>query len=540
MVGASAASCGTRRKACVLSKENRALRRGVCAALGVALASFAAPLRAHAPPLGARVLSPAGGGDEVIVTNRGLVFRDPSTGSARLLCNEALRITTAELPSVALLGDGALLVASSSGLRLSRDQGCTWSDVGQMEYTNTPAMAPDPSDPDRAVIASYDTDAPGLRVTHDAGRSWSPLYANEEGDFVFSLLIAEADADTLYATVASYAPGAPAAHSLLRTRDGGQSWQRLPLPLNERDYSARLAAISPEDPETVVVYTTANSPGLDDSRLLVSQDGGATFRVALERPEIRGAGYGADGTLWVAARDGLYAGFDGGLDTPPDTGLDTGGAELGTFTQTSVASELGCVLERSGSLFVCGHYAGLGSASSGIGVSVDGGNSFERWLDFQAVDAAVECAPDSLTAALCARPWLDWEAEMSGMLPASTPGGYGPGGYGAGGDASGFGPGGGVSPSATQGATPGAMVPAGTAPGGLAPDGAASAGALEPEAGVSAGCTLHSSAPGAGSRGGGRVGGGGGGGGGGALVLAAAAWLCRSARRRRGRCCSRG
>ncbi|MEO8181723.1 MAG: hypothetical protein ABI895_23060 [Deltaproteobacteria bacterium] len=364
---------------------------------------------AHAPPLAARVLSPDEG-HEVIVTNRGLVFREPATGRARLLCNEALRINTSELPNVALLGDSGLLVATSSGLRLSRDQGCSWSDVAHMEATNTSALAADPNDGDSVVIASYDGDVPGLRSTHDAGASWTLLYPTEPDEYVHSLLVAAADSATLYATVASYAPGVAPVHSLLRTRDGGASWQRIELPLTEKDYLARAAAVSPSDPALLVLYTVANSPGLDDSRLLISRDAGDTFSVALERPEIRGAGYGADGKLWVAARDGLYG----------------AGADLRVFAQTSIASELGCVLERAGDLLVCGHYAGLGSASSGIGISADGGSSFERWLDFASVDAAIECPAGSPTSVLCAKPWLDWQAEISGVLPTTPLGAYGP------------------------------------------------------------------------------------------------------------------
>jgi photosystem II stability/assembly factor-like uncharacterized protein len=394
-------------------------RRRWCAAIGVALGLSTLPAEGHAPPLAARVLtpaSPAAGTDEVIVTNRGLVFRNDTTGAARLLCNEALRINTAELPNVALLGDGGLLVANSSGLRLSRDQGCTWSDVGQMETTNTPALAADPNDANRVFVATYDGDNPGLHETRDAGASWSLSYATEAGDYVGSLLIAAEDPTYVYATVATYGMMLPA-HSLLRTRDGGESWERRPLPLNEKDYMARVVAVSPDDPDTLLVYTVANSPGLDSSRLLVSRDGGDTFEIALERPEIRGAGFSADGRLWVAAREGLF-------------GADP---QASTFQQSSLASELGCVGDRAGSLLVCGHYAGVASGEAGVGISRDGGQSFERWFDFRQVEASVECAPESLTTSLCARPWLDWQSERdngtltgAGVSGAAGAGAYGP------------------------------------------------------------------------------------------------------------------
>jgi hypothetical protein len=465
-----------------------------CCAFGVALGLVTLPASAHAPPLGARVLSSDAGGDEVIVTNRGLVFREPTTGVARLLCNEALRINTSELPNVARVGDGGLLVASSSGLRLSHDRGCSWSDVGQMATTSTPALAADPNDPDTVVIASYDSDAPGLRITRDGGASWSPLYATDEADYVHSLLIAAADSARLYATVTSYAPGVPPAHALLRTRDGGDSWQRIELPLTEKDYLARVAAVSPSDPEAIVLYTVANSPGLDAARLLVSRDGGDSFSVALERSEIRGAGYGGDGRLWVAAREGLFG----------------ASADLATFEQTSTASELGCVQERGGALFVCGHYAGIGTARSGIGVSADGGNSFERWLDFESVDAAVECPADSLTAALCAQPWRDWELELAGVLPY-TPGAYGPV------DAPG------ETPGATPGAVPEDVEPAGDGMPEPIPAGDPAAGDA-----LSATCALGPRAWSAAA-----------GGGGGAFGWAAAGWLACAWLRRASRVRSR-
>jgi hypothetical protein len=439
--------------------KRRGLSLSAGVALGAALGFGAATASAHAPPLGARVLSPAvgAGTDEVIVTNRGLVFRDRESGASRLLCNEALRINTAELPNVALLADGGLLVATSSGLRLSRDQGCSWSDVGQMETTNTPALAADPSDPRRVFVANYDSDVPGLRETRDAGASWTLAYTTADEDYIHSILIAAEDPSRVYATLATYGQSGPPTHSLLRSRDGGVTWERSALPLNEKDYLATAAAVSPEDPDTLILYTVANSPGLDSARLLVSHDAGDTFEVALERPEIRGAGYGLGGKLWVAARDGLYGADDA----------------LGVFTLTSNASELGCVGERAGALFVCGHYAGAASAESGIGISADGGQSFEPWLDFAGVDTPVECSAESLTTSLCARPWLDWELEMLGGVP-TRPGGYGP-----------VGPGGATLTPSTTPTSPGVASPDSSSPGagvdmglGAAPSsGAAEAGA---------------------------------------------------------------
>lgn len=386
-------------------RERRALRSGLAAGVSAGFMAFAPVASAHAPPLGARVLAGPSGEDEVIVTNRGLVFHDPSTGESSLLCNEALRITTAEIPHVALLGE-ALLVATSSGLRISRDRGCTWQDVGGMQTTNTPALASAPDDPSTVYVASYAADRAGLLVTRDGGKTWTLAVETDAADYVHSLLVAGEGASHVYATLTVYAAAAPPAHQLLRSLDGGKSWQRRPLPLGDVDYAAQLAAADPRDPEALVLYTIANSPGLDSSRLLVSTDGGDSFTLALERPEIRDANHDAEGQLWVAARDGLYRARSNGA----------------AFERVSDASELGCVgAHAGGGVLVCGHYAGVEVARSGVGVSRDG-QRFESLLDFDHVRAPVVCDPGTPTAALCAQPWRDWQVEMLGGAPGAASG----------------------------------------------------------------------------------------------------------------------
>jgi len=380
---------------------------GLCWA--AAYAALPAPARAHAPPLGARVLVRPGSAEEVIVTNRGLVFRDPESGTSQLLCNEALRISTAELPNVTLLDDGGLLVATSSGLRLSRDRGCSWTDVGGMETTNTPALASAPDDPSTVFVASYAAERSGLLVTRDAGRSWETAVPTDASDYVHSLLVAGQGASHVYATLTTYVASEPPVHSLLRSVDGGVSWERRALPLEDKDYAALAAAADPADPERLILYTVANSPGLDDARLLASPDAGDSFETMLERPEIRGAHHDTQGRLWVAARDGLYR----------------AAREDAAFERTSTASELGCVGSFADEVLVCGHYAGVENGRAGVGLSRDAGQSFEALLNFDQVRAPIECDPSSLTTTLCAQPWRDWEAEMLGTASAAAPGPYG-------------------------------------------------------------------------------------------------------------------
>jgi photosystem II stability/assembly factor-like uncharacterized protein len=363
-----------------------------CAALVLVVTGAAA----HAPPLAARVLSAPDGGADVIVTNRGLVFRDPASGATRLLCNEALHVNSAELPNVAMTSDGALIVASSAGLRLSRDQGCSWAELDGLSASSAPALAQDPRDPDTLVVATYGGAEPGLHVTHDGGATWTLALATDPSDYVRSLLASPADPASVYATVTTFTSGARPTHSLLRTRDSGQSWERLPLPLLETDNAAIAAASAPDDANSVALYTIANSPGLDDGQLLLSGDGGESFQIVFSRPEIRAATFASDGQLWVAARDGLFGAAPNAL----------------AFEQVSAATQLGCVQEWGSALLACGHYAGEATPASGVGVFDPQSERFQRLFDFEGVASRVSCPLDSASEILCQGPWRDWQAEL--------------------------------------------------------------------------------------------------------------------------------
>lgn len=375
----------------------RALLRGARGASLVALLFAVEPAQAHAPPLGARVLGNERG-PQVVVTNRGLIFHEPATGTSRLLCNEALGVSTSELPSVALLEEGALLVGSSGGLKLSRDQGCTWQEVGPAPTGLNSAVARFPSDARSAIVASYDAEPPGLYRTVDAGATWTLAVATEPGDFVQSLLVAPAAEDHIYATVAQFGEMGPPSHWLLHSSDGGASWQRHPLPVTPDEAKAVAAASDPTDPEQLVLYTIANSPGLVDGRILHARNGGSTVEPAMEIPEIRDARYDAEGTLWIAARGGLYATPE--LQSPVEP--------------VSEAYQLGCLAPSGGELLVCGHYAGEATSDFGVGRFNADTADFEPWLNFRSVGGLVECPEGSPTRVACAQPWVDWTSELQG------------------------------------------------------------------------------------------------------------------------------
>jgi photosystem II stability/assembly factor-like uncharacterized protein len=366
--------------------------------------SLLVPVRAgaHAPPLGSRLIRDAADRYSVLVANRGLFFRDHERESWRMLCNEALEINTAEVPGVALLPSGELMVASTAGLRKSADQGCNWSDVDGLGSTSTPAFAQG-STPGTFFVATYDASGARLLVTRDGAQQWSELIALPSNDYVDSLLVAT-DPSWIYAAGTTFNAGSPPSHFVLRSRDGGSSWTRLELSLQPTDYRARLLAIDPRRPQVVVMTTVTLNPKTEPSRVLLSRDEGQRFEQVYGDLEVASATFGDDGGLWIASQSGLIH----------------SDATLSSFERTSSATNLGCAMEDGDRVLVCGHYAGPETRASGVGVSLDEGRSFTTLFDFDTVREPVSCASETRTAAVCAPLWRDWQVEM--FLPVADAG----------------------------------------------------------------------------------------------------------------------
>src|SRR5262245_54301702 len=134
----------------------------------------------------------------VLVSNRGLIFGDKNRANWRLMCAEALGINTAEVPSLAELPDGRLMVGTSRGLATTADDGCSWQAVAPFGTTSVPALAVDPKEPKRIYLSAYSPDAmmltSGVYLTEDGGTNWTKLLAApDEKDYVQSILVAPSD-----------------------------------------------------------------------------------------------------------------------------------------------------------------------------------------------------------------------------------------------------------------------------------------------------------------------------------------------------------
>jgi photosystem II stability/assembly factor-like uncharacterized protein len=117
---------------------------------------------------------------------------------------------------------GAVFASTDQQLLRSDDAGVSWSPVALPGATTIAAV--DPTDPRILYAAGGE----GVYRTEDGAASWqlSLRYADEVGFDVSRLAVSAADHNQLYLGL-SQAPGAAAAVRLLRSSDGGHTWQLL-------------------------------------------------------------------------------------------------------------------------------------------------------------------------------------------------------------------------------------------------------------------------------------------------------------------------
>jgi hypothetical protein len=376
-------------------------RRGLIAAL-VVLTLFAAPeARANGvfPSVSQLVIEPGAPSHLYLRTTFGVVFSLDNGASWSWLCEDALGYTNT-LPPIAVLEGGALLVGVPTGVSHGSVAGCGFEPAHGID-SNVVDLAVAKSGPPMVVALSIDfvTHVAQVWESTDSGASFAPLGSALPYLQATTVDIAPSDPNVIYV---SGMPSAGVPHGvLLRSRDHGASFETLEIPDSIGEGWPYIAAVAPDDPDTLYVRL-AGVPG----RLKVSHDGGETYSEPLTLDyELQGFALSPDGKSLLVSN--------------PTAG--TFRADTSSFAFEQIACfGVSCLKWTGSTVFACGDQTSDGFT---VGASADGGKSYARLLDFECIEPYAGCADGTPVGTICPAlwPWIQMQLAGFGECGAEGP-----------------------------------------------------------------------------------------------------------------------
>jgi len=326
-------------------------------------------------------------------------------------------------PAYAIAGDGTIFATTYTGLRVSRDGGCSFvtataelppGDPGRIANRGIDALA---LGPDGAIWAgTSDTGAPNdIFVSTDGGVTFSSRGMLSPTIFWKSIAIAPSDARRVYVTgyeLAGVAPDAgtlpPAPHAL-RTDDAGVHWTELSLAGVIYGGTPIVLALAVDPRDAGIVYLVsrgANPPSGD--RMYRSADGGATFAEVLATADPVHDVVVLDAqTVRVATQ--TVAGLGGSTYVSTDAGQ--------AFVRATSAPRLACLGKSpDGSLYGCA--ANWEPDYMAVTQSLDRGTTFHKVWRFAQLAGPLACPDGTAERDVCDRSqWQTVQAQLAATGP---------------------------------------------------------------------------------------------------------------------------
>lgn len=375
----------------------------------------------RAPSVGLVAFDPVDRDHFVLRGTWALLTTDDGGASFHWTCAVAVDFDrTTEDPAVALTQSGRLAVGTFDGLRLSDASACDYAD-GPDATRGAFAIdvQTDPSDPRGLYVVRSPGDAPNT-ILHsvDEGASFQALTVPHETVLLERVRIAPSDTSRIYASGAVPTTSTTSRQAFVfRSIDGGATWASTEIALLREgegidERNVHVLAVDPTDADRVFVRVTRRTTDDTPERLLLSEDGGITFRSVLEIPEITGVAISPDGAhVWAGS-------YYGGLERSDDGGR--------TFAMLDADLRVRCLAARSDGasgteLFVC---ADPFLSPYAVARSVDLGATLEPlWSLTDAVND-VRCSACTAVGAVCPLYWPDVVYDLA--LPDGSDGGVAP------------------------------------------------------------------------------------------------------------------
>jgi MYXO-CTERM domain-containing protein len=351
------------------------------------LTTLSAASVAHAngrfPSAGHIEVDPADPSHVVQRTTYGLVLTRDGGAQWKWVCEEGMGFAGIWDPPIGITAGGALLAGLPDGLAISSPDGCGFSRANALEGRLAVDLSVDRKDPARAVV---------LTSTPKSGAFSTQLFETKDGGKTFLLRSDALPADLQGLTV-DLAPSDPAtvyvsgvqsgAGVLLRSKDGGQSFDILPVPGSDGAHGPFIGAVDPNDPARVYVRLDG-APG----RLLASADGGGTWETIFQ----------GEGALlaFALSPDGsalLVGGEKDGLWRSP--------APQWAFAQVSPVRAR-CLRWTGAGVYACAEEVLDGFS---VGFSTTEGSTFKPFAHTASLCGLIDCPSSADVVQKCASRW---------------------------------------------------------------------------------------------------------------------------------------
>lgn len=332
------------------------------------------------------------------------VFVGSDGGDWHWICEEAISGVQSRLMS--LCTDGTLFASDRTGLRVSRDNGCSWESVSSgtsgIDQLVVYGLINDTGRARTWVLANnVDGSGNGLWSSDDSGRTWQQRYAMP--GYVGSALIGSADDRTL--VISSLSSGSQQQPVLHVSTDGGQTFAGQPLTY-QLDGKA-VVNVSPlwVDPKVAErIYVVIPQ---DSGSVILRLDGNAAPVEALRTPALiyameRSTAAGSD-TVFLGTSKGIYASVAGA-----------------PFTLLSGVGSAQCLSAHNGTLYACAwnyfpDFAAIARLSSDA-------TSFTKVFQFGDTLGPIDCPASTSVGQICPSYWANYASQLSNQpsLPSGN------------------------------------------------------------------------------------------------------------------------
>jgi MYXO-CTERM domain-containing protein len=374
------------------------------------------------------VFSPTDPGFVVIEATFGLFLSQDTGASFGWVCEPAIGYpSTLSLDPPIGITPTSVLAGTPYGVSVSADRGCSWQFTLTAKIADIVVRRDDPHSA-LALASSYSgrTDAGGsgyltqVFATHNDGASWTQQGIAVEPDVAVETIdIAPGDPNTIYIGGARTLLGADGSIDrtgiVLASTNGGASYVATEIPLNlplEFESSAFVSAVDPNTPQRVYVRISQSTTSLATSnvdRLLVSDDGAATFRTVYQATgALPGFALSSDGSK-VFVGDSV-SGVLLAAATPVDSGAPY------SFAQRSSAI-VQCLTWSAGNLYACTPQP-QNPYLKELAVSTNDGLTFSPVFRFGCVSGSLACGS---VAGTCSTEFASVQALVGGCSDGGGP-----------------------------------------------------------------------------------------------------------------------